>query len=526
MKNLLWRAASVVAALVLAFVTPVYASGSFSAPAVSPSVMAVGQKGLASGVVIDKFGNPIPGANVSVSGGFGPTSTGTTNAQGAFDLPVSGQNLGGPYPVTFSASNALGSFTQTYSTVTVQVVNHLGDTISISSLSGTSAQVGQWFNVEAALNSMTGNPVNGASMTFSTPTDSGASISADFPSGPVGSGTASLNQTTGTFSSGAAAVGISFDQPGTQVIQVQAGGATATITVQVSNPTPAQIAWLYPTPGSTITLTPGNGFQAIGEVMNSNGQGLNDVAVSGSWGSGSCPVRAACSTGGNSWHATTTTTSGQSGIFTTPTISPGSSGSAYVSGFISWSAYSADNFNVQETSAFPPGTITNSSIALSYTMSRGDGDASALNPGRGGGPALDYDGDDDRNQFGTGDTDGDESILQSTGSDFDGDGDRAAFDSGTTGGQINYTVTVTDVNGSPVNGASVSRVDVWSNRSPSNSGYPVGACTTNTGGVCGFSATGAVAGLDGGTIYVFVTAPNGTTAWYDTNIPVWSGTGP
>jgi protocatechuate 3,4-dioxygenase beta subunit len=76
-----------------------------------------------SGVVTDLYGNVIPGASVSVSGGWDPghVYTASTDQHGYFSVAVNPVVVGGPYDPTVTVSDALGSFTKTYASPTLTV---------------------------------------------------------------------------------------------------------------------------------------------------------------------------------------------------------------------------------------------------------------------------------------------------------------------------------------------------------------------------------------------------------------------
>jgi Asp/Glu/hydantoin racemase len=138
--------------------------------------------------VKDTYGNPVPGVNVTftapgsgASGTFAGNATVSTNAAGVATSPAFSANAvaGGPYNVSASV-NGLSS------SATFALTNTAGAPASITATSGSgqSAQIGQAFAnpLVATVKDASGNPVSGASVTFSAP---GSGASGTFAGNPI-----------------------------------------------------------------------------------------------------------------------------------------------------------------------------------------------------------------------------------------------------------------------------------------------------------------------------------------------------
>lgn len=97
-------------------------------PVISPdSVVSTQQGGTTyptiTGLALDAYGNPIAGAEVTVTGGWDPgiPATGITNSQGYFDITLNPVDVGGPYNPTITVTSAQGSSTQTYTDTSLTV---------------------------------------------------------------------------------------------------------------------------------------------------------------------------------------------------------------------------------------------------------------------------------------------------------------------------------------------------------------------------------------------------------------------
>ena len=231
---------------------------------------------VASGQVLDQYGNPVVGANITVSGGYGSQAAGTTNANGVFDISVDPTNVGGPFYVTVSASDSLGSINATSGTG-LTVVQYPPATMTIALVNpGMSIYSGQLIPVFCTLYNQNMQLWNSATVEFVTVTDANAQLSNLTPSGPTGSGTGSLQQTTGTYANGESAANVNFDQSGSQTVLAELyingnfTGTCAALTMTVLPGAVSQIAWNPVQPGTTVTA--GSTMTVSGVALNSLGQ--------------------------------------------------------------------------------------------------------------------------------------------------------------------------------------------------------------------------------------------------------------
>jgi hypothetical protein len=234
--------------------------------------------------VIDASGNALTGVTVTftapstgASGGFaGGVNTATTNASG---VATSG---------TFTANGTLGSYTVKASvsgvtaTANFSLTNTLGPPASTTATSGT-AQIGAINSafaapLEAIVKDAGGNPVSGATVTFTPPASGargtfgvGGNIATTNASGVATSGTFTANGTTGSYTVTASVPGVTttasfsltnmdfsvaLDVPGT--VQITRGTPAtvkldiATIPANTPLPTAVDFACLVP-PGLSGT---------------------------------------------------------------------------------------------------------------------------------------------------------------------------------------------------------------------------------------------------------------------------------
>jgi hypothetical protein len=227
-----------------------------------------------SGQVLDQYGNPVTGADITVSGGYGPHATGATNANGVFNVDVDPTNVGGPYYLTVLADDSLGSVSATSGTG-LTVVQYPPATMEISLVNpGQSIYTGQLIPVYCTLYNQNMQLWSDATVKFVTVTDQTA-LSNLTPSGPAGSGTGSLQQDTGTYGNGEAAANVNFDQSGSQTVLAELyingnfTGACAALTVTVLPGAVAQIVWNPVQPGTTVTA--GTTLTVSGVALNSLG---------------------------------------------------------------------------------------------------------------------------------------------------------------------------------------------------------------------------------------------------------------
>ncbi|WP_298203071.1 hypothetical protein [Desulfosporosinus sp.] len=72
-----------------------------------------------SGTVTDSYANPINGAEMTVSGGFGASVMGTTNTNGYYNLSLKPTNIGGPFALSFAVTSTTGNYNTIQSNLTV-----------------------------------------------------------------------------------------------------------------------------------------------------------------------------------------------------------------------------------------------------------------------------------------------------------------------------------------------------------------------------------------------------------------------
>ena len=247
---------------------------------VTPSFIQVnpasGSWPVASGQVLDQYGNPVVGASITVSGGYGAQASGTTNANGVFSVAVDPTNVGGPFYATVSASDSLGSINATSGTG-LTVVQYPPATMTIALVNPSmSIYTGQLIPVFCTLYNQNMQLWNNATVEFVTVTDANAQLSNLTPSGPSGSGTGSLAQNTGTYANGESAANVNFDQSGSQTVLAELyingnfTGACAALTMTVLPGAVSQIEWNAVSPGTTVTA--GSTLTVSGFALNSLGK--------------------------------------------------------------------------------------------------------------------------------------------------------------------------------------------------------------------------------------------------------------
>ena len=97
MMRLTARSSALVLAAALAL--PAGALAAAPKPAVTPNPVREGRVAVLTGTLADRYGNPVVGARVAASGGFGPTASGTTGTRGQFALALQAERPG-RWPVT------------------------------------------------------------------------------------------------------------------------------------------------------------------------------------------------------------------------------------------------------------------------------------------------------------------------------------------------------------------------------------------------------------------------------------------
>ncbi|WP_088186395.1 Ig-like domain-containing protein [Desulfosporosinus sp. FKA] len=171
---------------------------------------------IVTGTLIDNYNNPVANALVTVSGGWGESSSGVTSSSGVFAITLNPTNTG-----TFSLTITSGLYSHTFSSPTLTVTETQGYQLSISAPGTTTA--GLPVTATATLLDQSGNAVNGATLNFSSPTDS-----------------ATITTATPTDSSGKTNVEVTWTHATSQIIQVSYQSnvqASAAVTVAPGAPT-------------------------------------------------------------------------------------------------------------------------------------------------------------------------------------------------------------------------------------------------------------------------------------------------
>jgi hypothetical protein len=91
------RSSALVLAAALAL--PAGALAAAPKPAVTPNPVREGHVAVLTGTLADRYGNPVVGAKVAASGGYGPPASGTTGTRGQFALMLQAERPG-RWPVT------------------------------------------------------------------------------------------------------------------------------------------------------------------------------------------------------------------------------------------------------------------------------------------------------------------------------------------------------------------------------------------------------------------------------------------
>lgn len=301
-----------------------------------------------SGQVLDQYGNPVVGASITASGGYGPEETGTTNANGVFSISIDPTNVGGPYYITVQASDSLGGVNAVSGTG-LTVVQYPPATMEISLVNpGQTIYTGQLIPMYCTLYNQNMQLWDNATVEFVTVTDNAAQILNLTPSGPTGSGTGSLQQTTGTYGDGESAAEVNFNQSGSQTVLAELyingnfTGTVAALTVTVLPGAVAQIAWNPAQPGTTVTA--GTTLTVSGVALNS----LGNPVPNGTQLVVQMP-------GANAQTVYTSTNGGQMGCFSA-SLTPVSSGS--------WFLQAAANGQTFTYGSPTPIIVTSGTIAI------------------------------------------------------------------------------------------------------------------------------------------------------------------
>jgi protocatechuate 3,4-dioxygenase beta subunit len=271
--------------------------------AITPSIAQSTQDGgtmypVVSGVVEDQYGNPIPGATVTVTGGWSSSATtATTGKDGSFSGSIDPVNVGGPYYPAITVQASSGTLSYTAKSTSLTVVTSLYS-LQLVGLSGTYSG-GGWqipagtpFVVEATITDIYGNSVANVPVTFTVSgTDaSGSSWSTGTPV-PSGPNTITVN----TNSSGQAVAEVAFEPyTGTMTVNASAsGGPHASIQVDVTDVAPTQVVWNQFSPttvtaGGTISfavqfLDSYNFPVPLGDIVQYTFDGASGFSVTSTW---------------------------------------------------------------------------------------------------------------------------------------------------------------------------------------------------------------------------------------------------
>ena len=105
------------------------------------------------GCVTDIYGNTIPTANVTISGGYGANALGVVGANGFFSIALTPTNVGGPFPLNFIITSIYGNCSTIQGTLTVTAVPVI-DTSKVLSGYVIDGQTGTMINQGAYTNSV------------------------------------------------------------------------------------------------------------------------------------------------------------------------------------------------------------------------------------------------------------------------------------------------------------------------------------------------------------------------------------
>ena len=274
----------------------------FAAPFVATVKDAGGNP--ASGVSVT-FTAPGSGASGSFAGG-GTTASVTTNASGVATSPVFTANgtAGGPYNITASVSGV--STPASYA-----VTNTAGPPANISPTGGNGqiASIGSQFSLPlaAVVKDAGGNPISGASVTFTAPgsgasgTFAGGGTTATVTTNASGVATSpafSANNTVGSYSVVGSVSGVAFSAnfpltngpaPPASVSVSSGNNQSTTASTPFPSPLVATVRDRFgnPVPGVTVTFTgpaTGAGIATASAVTDSNGNASAVVTANGTFG--------------------------------------------------------------------------------------------------------------------------------------------------------------------------------------------------------------------------------------------------
>ncbi|WP_088186397.1 hypothetical protein [Desulfosporosinus sp. FKA] len=205
---------------------------------------------------------------MTVSGGYGTNASSVSDTNGYFAIPIKPTNFGGPFPLTFMVNGT------SFIGPSIDVTEYSTNQLTLQAIDGVNSAIpGSPFSVIACLLDQYGQPMNGQSVSFQSSTDPTATLTNLTPSSPNGSGTGSLNQTSGTFVSGQAAIQVDFDRQGNQSITAMYQDLQASLNISVNSGNIAQIVWSSVSPttlqaGGTINIS-GTGLDYLGNPVGS-----------------------------------------------------------------------------------------------------------------------------------------------------------------------------------------------------------------------------------------------------------------
>ncbi len=245
-------------------------------PTIAPSVAQSTSDGgtvypVFTALVEDAYGNPIPGASLSVTGGWdtGATVTGTTAGNGTFSLALTPQTVGGPYTPTLQVSDASGSHTFTPGQATLTVVQQLYTLVLSPTDGSATTPAGTPYGITATLTSAGNAPVANATITFTVPSGDTATTWSTDTSTPTPNGPTRITATTNA--QGQATVEAAFEpNTGNQTVQATftQDDTVATLAVDVGPNQPSTVTWTAPSPDPVAA---GSSFVTQGTLIDRYG---------------------------------------------------------------------------------------------------------------------------------------------------------------------------------------------------------------------------------------------------------------
>ncbi|KLU61710.1 bacterial Ig-like domain (group 1) [Peptococcaceae bacterium CEB3] len=234
---------------------------------VSPNPVIAGFKASVNGIVADQYGNPVSGDSIVVSGGYGapssPSVSGQNGIPGYVSVPITGTNVGGPYPLAVKDSTTRVALVSSLS-LTVKAPS--GATLSLSPVNGTAiADVNTGFQIKASVTDNTGAAIPDVSVSFSVSPDTSAG----------------LNPIPGiTDSSGNVIETATFNQTGNQVITaaatVDGQNLSTSIDLYATTPIMGSISWGTVGPNPVVA---GNGLTVAGQALDITGNPIRNTQI-------------------------------------------------------------------------------------------------------------------------------------------------------------------------------------------------------------------------------------------------------